>query len=100
MDRHLVAIKVGIKGGTYQRVKLDGLSLDKDGFKGLYPQSVQSRRPVQKDTVFFDNLIKGIKDSGVFSLHHLLCTLDRRDEALYIQLVVNERLEEFQGHLF
>jgi len=35
MDSHLVAIKVGIEGGTNQGVKLNSLALDKHGLECL-----------------------------------------------------------------
>ncbi len=34
---HLVAVEVGVEGGTDQRVELDGLALDEHGFEGLNP---------------------------------------------------------------
>ena len=43
MHRHLIAIKVSIKSCTNQRMKVDGLALDKDRFKGLKTKSMERR---------------------------------------------------------
>ena len=47
MDRHLIAVEVGVEGGADQRVKLDRLALDQDWLKSLDAQAVQRRRPVE-----------------------------------------------------
>jgi len=38
VHRHLVAVKVGVEGGTDQGMELDGLALDEQRLKGLNPQ--------------------------------------------------------------
>ena len=40
VDSHLVAVKVGVEGGTYQGVELDGPALHQDGLEGLDAQAV------------------------------------------------------------
>ena len=44
---HLVAIEVSIEGGTSQRVKLYGLTLNHVGLEGLYTQTVKCRSTVE-----------------------------------------------------
>ena len=46
MDRHLVAVEVGVECGTYQRVQTDGAALYQDRLKRLDAQTVQGRRTV------------------------------------------------------
>ena len=100
MNCHLIAVKISIKGGAYQWMELNGFAFNKDGFKGLYSQPVQGRGPVQQYAVFFDHIIKGVKDLRLFSFDHFFCALDCGNKSLFIQLVIDERLEELQGHFF
>ena len=46
MNRHLVAVEVGVERGTYQRVQADGAALYQDRLKRLDAQTVQGRRTV------------------------------------------------------
>ena len=46
MNRHLVAVEVGVKRGTYQRMQLDGLTLYQNRLERLDTKSVQSRSTV------------------------------------------------------
>ena len=41
VNRHLVAVEVGVVSRTYQRMEFQGATFDKDRFKGLNPQTVQ-----------------------------------------------------------
>jgi hypothetical protein len=40
MDSHLVTVKICVKGGTDQRVELDGFALNQNGFEGLNAKPV------------------------------------------------------------
>ena len=40
VNRHLVAIKIGIESGTYQGMELDGATIDEYWLKGLNAKSV------------------------------------------------------------
>ena len=55
VDRHLVAVEVGVERGTYQRMQLDGAALDQHRLKGLDAQAVQGRRTVQKNRMVLDD---------------------------------------------
>jgi hypothetical protein len=57
MNCHLIAVEICIEGSAYQWVELNRFSFNKDGFKGLYPQSVQGRGPVQQYAVFSDHIV-------------------------------------------
>ena len=49
VDRHLVAVEVGVERRADQRVDLDGLAFDQHGLKRLDAEAVQRGRAVQKD---------------------------------------------------
>ncbi len=93
MHSHLVAVKVGIEGGTNQRMQLNGFTFYQDRLKGLYTQSVQRRCTVKHDGVFLDNLLKNVPNLGFFLFHHLFGTFDGGAVTAFFKLVVNERLE-------
>ena len=46
VNRHLVAVEVGVKRGTYQRVQLERLALDQHRLERFDTQSVQGWRAV------------------------------------------------------
>ena len=99
VDGHLVPVEVGVVGGADEGVKLDGLALDQDRLKGLDAQPVEGRSPVEHHRVFPDHVVEHVPDLGSLLLEHLLGALDRRDEPLVLEAMVDERFEELQGHL-
>ncbi len=99
VDGHLVAVEVGVEGGADEGVDLDGLALDEEGLEGLDAQPVEGRRPVEEDGVLADDLLEVVPDLGPLLLVPFPGDLDARDEALLLQPVEDERLEELQGHL-
>jgi len=58
MDSHLVTVEVGIVSGASQRVEFKCATFGKDRFKCLDTESVQSRRTVKEDGVFFNDFFK------------------------------------------
>jgi hypothetical protein len=98
VNGHLVAVEVGIEGGANERVDLDGLALDEEGLEGLDPKTVKRGRAVEEDRVFADNLLEVVPHLGPLLLVPLPGHLDARDEALFLQLIENERFEELKGH--
>ena len=99
MDRHLVAVEVGVVGGADERVELDRLALDEDRLERLDAEAVQRRRAVQEHRVLADDLVEDVPNLGLLLLDHLLRALDGGDEAALFELVVDERLEELERHL-
>ena len=99
MDRHLIAVEVGVIGDAYQRMELNRLALDQHRLEGLNSQPMQGGRAVQQHRMFADNLIEDIPDILALLLDHLLGALDGRDVALFFELAVDERLEQLQRHL-
>ena len=98
MDSHLVAVKVGVESGTYQRMKLDCLALDQDRLECLDAQSVQGRCTVEHNRMLFDDIFKNIPDSGIDLFDQLLCILDVLGDAPLLQFLHDEGLEKFQSH--
>src|SRR5579863_2487129 len=100
MHGHLVSVEIGIKRGADQGMKTDGLSLDQHWIKGLDPEPVKRRGPVQKDGMLPDHLFQDVPHLVLLFLDHLFGALDGRDVAPLLKLVEDKRLEELQGHLF
>ncbi len=61
---HLVAVEVGVEGGTYQRMQTDGAALDEDGLERLDAQTVQGRRAVQQHRMVDDDLLQHVPNLG------------------------------------
>src|SRR5262245_14832292 len=99
MHGHLVAVEVSVERGAYQRMDLDRLAFDQDGLERLDTETVQCGCAVQHDRVFLDDLLEEIPDFRSLLLDHLFCRLDGRDEPFLLELVVDEWLEQLQGHL-
>ena len=76
VNRHLVAVKVSVKCGTNQRVKLDGFTFDQHRFERLDAKPVQRWRAVQHDRMLADHLIEDVPDFGTFFFDKLLRLLD------------------------
>ena len=77
MHRHLIAVKVRIKGGTNQRMQLQRLALNQDRFKGLDSQTVQSWGSIEQYRILFDDIVQGIPDFGDFAFDHFLGAFNR-----------------------
>src|SRR4030042_1304186 len=78
---------------------LDVLTFDQDGRESLDAEAGESRGVVEQDGMLTDYFFQVIPDLGPFGLVPLPGDLDARDQALFLQLMKNERLEELQGHL-
>ncbi len=60
MDRHLVAVEVGIECGTNQRMQLQGAALHQNRLKRLNTQTVQGRRTVHQHGVVLDDNLQRV----------------------------------------
>ena len=96
---HLVPVEVGVEGRADEGMDLDGLALDQDGLEGLDAQAVQGGGAVQEHRVLADHVFQEVPHLGPLLLHHLLGRLDGGDEAFLLELAVDERLEQLEGHL-
>ena len=99
VDRHLVAVEVGVERRTHERVDLDGLALDQHGLEGLDAETVQGRRPVQHDRVLADDLLEHVPHLRTRALDHALGALDVLRQVLVDEPLHDERLEELERHL-
>ena len=99
MNSHLVAVKVSVKSGTDQRVKLDRFTLNQLRFKRLDTKTVKRWCTVEHDRVFADHLIKNVPNFRAFFLNKFLCLFDRRREAFCVETRIDKRLEQLQRHL-
>ena len=76
MDRHLVAVEVGVEGVADERVELNGLAVDEDGLEGLDAQPVQCRRAVEHYGMVLDDFLEGVPDFAAQPIDHPLGGLD------------------------
>ena len=78
VNGHLIAIEIGVKGGTNQRVKLNSLTFDQDRLESLNAKTVQGRGPVQHHRMLANDLFENIPDFRTFFLQHALGGFDGR----------------------
>ena len=86
VDSHLVAVAVGVEGGTHQGVQLDGAALHEHGLEGLNAQAVQGGGAVEHDGVVLDDKLQGVPHLGLALVHHLLGGLNVVGQAVLHQL--------------
>ncbi len=98
MDGHLVAVEVGVEGGTNERMQLNGLAFDQGRLKCLNTQTVQRRRAVQHDRMLADDIFKDVPHHRFLTFDHFLGLLDGGRVAENFQLMEDERLEQLQRH--
>src|SRR5436190_10119617 len=77
---------------------LDGLPFHQQRLEGLDAEAMQRRRAVQQNRMLLDDFLERVPDLGLLQLDHFLGGLDRADETLGLQAVVDERLEQLEGH--
>ena len=99
VDRHLVAVEVGVVAGADERVDLDRVALDQHRLERLDTHAVQGRRAVQHDRVVLDHLLEDVPHLGIAALEHALGALDRVGEAVLLELADDERLEQLERDL-
>ena len=99
VDRHLVAVEVGVERRANQRMQLDRLALDQHRLERLDTQTVQRRCTVQHHRVLADDLFQQIPDDRLFVFHHLLGGLDRGRQPQHLEAVEDEGFEQLERHL-
>ena len=99
VDRHLVAVEVGIERGADQGVELDRLALDQHRLESLDAEAVQGRRPIEKHRMFANHLLENVPNLRALLLQQALGRLDRRRHPVKLELRIDERLEQFERHL-
>ena len=99
VDGHLVAVEVRVERRADERVDLDRLALDEDRLERLDAEAVERRRAVQENRVLLDDFLESVPHLVRRLLDELLGRLDRGRDPLLLEPVVDERLEELEGHL-
>ena len=99
VHRHLVAVEVGVERGADEGMELDRLALDEHRLEGLDAEAVQGGGSVEEDRVLADHLLEDVPHLRAFPFHELLGRLDGGREPAHLELAVDERTEELQGHL-
>ena len=99
MNRHLVAVEVGVESLADQRVNPDRIPLDQHRLERLNAHSVQGRCPVQEHRVVADHLFENVPHLVAAPLEHLLRGLDRVGMPQLLQPADDERLEQLERDL-
>ena len=76
MDRHLVAVEVGVERRADQRVNLDGLAFHQHRLERLNAQAVQRGSAVQQHRMVLDDLFEDVPNHRFLLLDHFLGLLD------------------------
>ena len=98
MHSHLVTVKVGIVGGTNERVHTNRRSLNENRLKCLNGETVQCRSTVQHDWVSLSHLLENVPDFSCLAINHLLGTTHSVAVTQVLESADNERLEKCQCH--
>ena len=77
MHRHLITVKVRIKGGTDQRMQLQRLALNQDRFKCLNPQTMKGWSTIEHYRILFDDVVQSVPNFGNFAFDHFLGAFNR-----------------------
>ena len=98
VNRHLIAVKVGVERCTNERVNLDGFAFNEHRLKGLNAQAVQRGSAVQQDGMVLDDFFKDVPDNRFLLLDHLFGLLDGGAVSRLFEPVIDERLEQLERH--
>ena len=94
VDRHLVAVEVGVEGGTSEGVELDGFSLDHLGLECLDGETVERRGTVEEYGVALHDELEDVPNDGFATIDDLLGALDGLHNAALDELADDEGLVE------
>src|SRR5437870_5615938 len=78
---------------------LDRFTFDQQRLEGLDAETVKRRSAVQKNRMLANHFFERVPNFVGLQLDHFLRGLDRADEALLFETVVDERLEQLERHL-
>ena len=98
VDRHLVAVEVGVERVADERVDLDRLALDEHRLERLDAQAVERRRAVEQHRVLVDDLLEDVPDLRDHRVDHLLGRLDVLRGLALDEPGHDERLEQLERH--
>ena len=99
MNRHLVAVEVGVERGADQRVNLDGLAFHQHRLESLNAEAVQRGSAVQQNRMVLDDFFENVPNHRILLLDQFLGLLDGGAMAALLEAVIDERLEQLERHL-
>ena len=99
VHRHLVAVKVSVKGCADKRVQVDGFAFNQLWLKRLNTKTVKRRRAVEQNRVLADNLFKDIPDFRLFFFNQLLGSFNSASKTFCVKTGIDKRLEQLKRHL-
>ena len=99
MNRHLVAIKVGVVTGAHQGVQADGVAFNQHRFESLDTHAVQGRSTVQQHGMLVNDFFKDVPNLRIPAFQHALGALDCVGETAFLQFSDDERLVKLEGNL-
>ena len=99
MNRHLVAVEVGVERGTYKRMKLYSAAFNEHGLERLDTQTVKCWRTVEHYGVTFDYDLKGVPNGFLGALNGFSCGFDVLLCLCFNKALHYEGLEQLQRHL-
>ena len=79
VNRHLVAVEVGVECRADQRVNLDRLAFHQHRLKRLNAEAVKRRSAVQQHRVILNDFFQDVPNDRLLLLDHLLGLLDGGD---------------------
>ena len=77
VNRHLVAVKVGVERRADERMDLDRLTLDKHRLESLDAETVKRRSTVQKNRMLANDFLENVPDDRLLPFDHFACLFDR-----------------------
>ena len=99
VNRHLVAVEIGVERRANQRMQLDRLAFDQNRLERLDAEPMQRRRAVEQHRMLANDLVENIPNLGLLLLDELLRLLHGGRQALGVEPRIDERLEQFERHL-
>ena len=100
MNRHLVAVEVGVERCTNERMQLDSASLDENRLESLNRQSVKRRCAVKQHRMVFDNDFECVPNFGAYAFDALFRVLDIGGLTGLDKTFHDKRLEKLKSHFF
>ncbi len=97
MDGHLVAVEIGVEGGTDQRVNLERFAFHEHGLERLNAKAVKGWSAVQKNRVILNNFFQDVPHHRILLLDEFFRLLNGSAVAALLEAVIDEGLEEFRA---
>ena len=97
---HLVAVEVGVKRRTCERVQLDSLTFDEFGLESLDTQAVQCWCTVEEHGMSLHHIFEDVPHHGFLAVDNLFGALHRFHDATLNEFANHERFVELCSHIF